>query len=107
MLARFAGASLGLLAFAVSAAAGLLVQNPVSVTLSRSVLALFVFCIIGLLLGSAAQMVIAEHERNRESEIRKRYEKDSTGAGNTGRDDGLDDGTPAEFPEDAGGSAVA
>ena len=51
MVARFAGASLGLLAFATTAVAGLYVGNPPTVTLSRSILALFAFCLIGLLLG--------------------------------------------------------
>ena len=73
MVARYAGAGLGLLAFTITVIAGLLVQNPLTVTLSRSILALFTFCIIGLVLGTAAQMVVAEHEKQRESEIRKRY----------------------------------
>jgi len=73
MVPRYAGASLGLLAFFITITAGLWVRNPVEVILSRSILALFVFCFIGLLLGGAAQMVIAEYERGRESEILKRY----------------------------------
>ena len=85
MVARFAGAGLGLLAFTITTAAGLLVRNPVEVTLSRSILALFFFCIIGLVVGTAAQMVIAEHEKKRQSEIRKRYDNDSAGT---------DDGDP-------------
>ena len=92
MVARFAAASLGLLAFCVSVIAGLFVQNPVTVTLSRSILALFVFCIIGLVLGGAAQMVIAEHERNRQSAIRKQYEEGSTAEAGTGRESGPDGG---------------
>lgn len=68
MVARFTGATLGLFAFTITITAGLLAQNPVAVTLSRSLLALFVFCVVGLLLGSAAQKVIAEHERQRESD---------------------------------------
>ena len=73
MVARFAGAGLGLFAFAVTVVAGLLVRNPVSVTLSRSILALFMFCLIGFILGTAAQLVVAEHAKKRESDIRKRY----------------------------------
>jgi hypothetical protein len=73
MVARFAGAGLGLFAFSVTVVAGLLVQNPVTVTLSRSILALFTFCIIGFILGTAAQLVVAEHARKRESEIKQRY----------------------------------
>jgi hypothetical protein len=73
MVARYAGAGLGLLAFTVTVVAGLAVHNPVTVTLSRSILALFVFCLIGLVLGTAAQMVVAEHGKRRESEITERY----------------------------------
>ena len=92
MVARFSAASLGLLAFCVSLLAGLYVQNPVTVTLSRSIFALFVFCIIGLVLGGAAQMVITEHERNRESAIRKQYEEDSPAQAGTGRQSESDGG---------------
>ena len=77
MVARYAGACLGLLAFTIVIIAGLFTQNPVTVTLSRSVLALFIFCVIGLVLGTAAQKVVAEHERKRESEIRERYRDDA------------------------------
>ena len=80
MIARFAGAMLGLLAFTITAAAGLYVQNPVAVTLSRSILALFIFCVIGLVLGSAAQIVVAEHEKKRESQIEERYRQEPADA---------------------------
>ena len=73
MAARYAGASLGLLAFTIVITAGLIARNPVTVTLSRSIFALFLFCLIGLVLGRVAQVVVAEHEQKRESEIRKRY----------------------------------
>jgi len=73
MIARFAGAVLGLLAFAVTIVAGLWVRNPVTVTLSRSILATLVFCLIGLVLGTMVQLVVAEHERERLAEIRNRY----------------------------------
>ncbi len=80
MIARFAGASLGLLAFSTSTVAGLYVGNPPTVTLSRSILALFAFCIIGLLLGKAAQTVVAEYECNRRAEIERRFRADSGNA---------------------------
>ena len=76
MVARVLGASLGLLAFTITIIAGLWVQNPVTVTLSRSILALFLFCVIGLVLGGAAQLIINEHEREREKEIRTRYHEE-------------------------------
>ncbi|UCE60319.1 MAG: hypothetical protein JSU63_00945 [Phycisphaerales bacterium] len=79
MVARFAGASLGLLAFSITAFAGLYVQNPIAVTLARSILALFVFFFIGLALGGAAELVVREYEKGREADIRKRFEAASTG----------------------------
>lgn len=88
MVARFAGAILGLLAFTISIAAGMLAHNPAEVTLSRSILALFLFFLIGLVLGTAAQAVIAEHERDRESRIQKRYPVDSGGTVDDDPDDG-------------------
>ena len=51
MLARYAGASLGLLAFTIVVTAGLIARYPVTVTPSRSIFALFLFCLIGLVLG--------------------------------------------------------
>ena len=80
MIARFSGALLGLIAFTITVLAGLYAGNSVSVILSRSVLALACFCFIGLILGGAAQLVVAEHERQRESQIRERYQKTPPGA---------------------------
>lgn len=69
MVARYTGASLGLLAFAVSIAGGLLAQNPVTVTLSRGILALFLFFFLGIALGTAAQYVLSEYEGQRMSQL--------------------------------------
>lgn len=77
MVARLAGASLGLFAFTVAVIAGICVQNPVTVTLSRGIFALFLFCGIGLVLGAAAQKVVDEHEHKRESEILDKYRGDA------------------------------
>ncbi|HEY3244216.1 MAG TPA: hypothetical protein VGM03_12790 [Phycisphaerae bacterium] len=66
MVGRITGSALGLLAFAVAVFAGLSVGNPVTVILSRSVWALFIFCFIGFVLGAAAQAVVNEHRRRRE-----------------------------------------
>ncbi len=79
MVPRFTGASLGLLAFATTMVAGLYVGNPPMVTLSRSILALFAFCVIGLLLGRAAQAVVSEYERSRRDEFERRSRADSAG----------------------------
>lgn len=92
MVARFAGASLGLVAFIITITAGLLTRNPVEVTLSRSIFALILFCLIGLLLGTAAQLVVAEYEKNREAEIHKRYHDDSAGTKGSGPNDGASGG---------------
>lgn len=88
MVARFTGAGLGLLAFAVTITAGLLAQVPVEVTLSRSILALFLFCVGGLLLGGAAQHVVDEYQKERESQIRMRFDEEDTATegGKTGSD---------------------
>jgi len=79
MVARVTGASLGLLAFTITVASGLFVHNPVETTLSRGILALILFCILGLLLGGAAQQVIAEHRKQHEASIRDRFRGESAG----------------------------
>ncbi len=84
MVARFAGASLGLLAFSVTIAAGLYANNPPMVILSRSVFALFTFCILGILFGVAAQSVIAEYERSQRSRIERTYRDDELNVDDTG-----------------------
>ncbi|MCH7814509.1 MAG: hypothetical protein IID40_10880 [Planctomycetes bacterium] len=69
MVARYTGACLGLLAFGLTVFVGLAVNNPVTVTLSRAIWALAVFCALGLVLGGIAQMVIHEHARRRHEEV--------------------------------------
>ena len=69
MVARMTGASLGFLAFTVAIVAGMAVGNPVNVTLSRSIYALLIFTVLGMLLGGAAQLVIQEHGRQRDQEM--------------------------------------
>lgn len=98
MVARYAGASLGLLAFAVTIAAGLFAQNPVEVTLSRSILSLFVFFGIGTVLGLAAQRVITEHEEFRGNAIRERYHEKTVDTVD------MEDDIPVESSDGAGGA---
>ncbi len=69
MVARFTGAVLGLMGFGVAALAGIIVGNPISTILSRAVWSLILFCIIGLCVGAAAQLVIAEHEARKRKEL--------------------------------------
>ena len=73
MLARYAGASLALFAFAIVIVAGLWARNPVTTTLSRSLFALFAFFLIGFVLGAAAQMVIDEHRARANAELERKY----------------------------------
>ncbi len=87
VVARYAGAALGLLAFTITIITGLLAQNPVSVTLSRSLLALLLFCLLGLALGTAANMVITEFETSGQADIRKKYRSDSAEAVSGGPDE--------------------
>ncbi len=68
MVARVAGAVLGLLAFSITVFSGLWVHNPIETTLSRALWALCIFCAIGLILGTAAQASINEQIRTRRSE---------------------------------------
>lgn len=103
MVPRFAGACLGLLAFFITITAGLYVRNPVEVILSRSILALFVFCLIGFALGGAAQLAIAEYEKNRRSEIRDRFREDTEGEGEPNAASTVDAVTPAVAGEDTEG----
>ena len=87
MASRFVGSTLGLFAFSVTVLAGLYVRNPVTVILSRSILALFGFFLLGLVIGGAAQRVVDEHLKTREAEIRKLYPRASDlpeGAPSTG-----------------------
>ena len=95
MVTRFSGAGLGLLAFAVTTTAGLIAQVPADVILSRSILALFLFCVMGLLLGGVAQRVIDEHRKGEESRIHARFEESNadTDGGIAGSDS---DETPLE-----------
>ena len=76
MVARYTGASLGLLAFAIAAIGGLYAQNPPYIILSRSIFALFLFCLLGLCLGAVAQMVIDEHAQKNEQRIKDRFRED-------------------------------
>lgn len=73
MIARYSSAMLGLLAFFIVVTAGLFTHNPFTVTLSRSIFALFLFCFIGFVLGSAAQMVVDENMKQRKTKIKKKY----------------------------------
>ena len=67
MAPRSVSATLGLLAFTTTIVAGLWVHNPVAIILSRALIAMFVFCVIGAVMGAAAQVVVREHAASREN----------------------------------------
>ena len=69
MIARYLGAVLGLLAFSLASFAGLAVGNPAQTVLSRALWSLMVFCVIGLAIGMAAQVVINEYEARKAKEL--------------------------------------
>lgn len=75
MASRITGASLGLLAFSISIATGLLARNQPGVILTRAITAMIVFCLIGLAAGAAVSMVVREHVRNREAELEQSMQK--------------------------------
>ena len=68
MIPRYASAFLGLLAFSVTVFAGLAAHNSFRSVLSKALWAMFVFFLIGLVVGGAAQLVVREHVRRREEE---------------------------------------
>jgi hypothetical protein len=59
---------------------GLWVGNSILVTLSRAIGSLALFCIIGLLVGGAAQMVVNDHARRSLGTPESRGGADRTGA---------------------------
>jgi len=63
------GAALGLFAFAVTAALGLLAGNPAEVILLRALWAMVIFCLIGILTGWVASRVLDEHMLDKEREL--------------------------------------
>ncbi|HNO77934.1 MAG TPA: hypothetical protein PKN33_07715 [Phycisphaerae bacterium] len=69
MVARYTGAVLSLFAFGLASIAGLIAGNPPEVVLSRALWALAVFCVIGLAVGAAAQMVLGEYAIERAAAV--------------------------------------
>jgi hypothetical protein len=61
MPAKLAGASLALIAFAVTMAAGLSVDNPASTTLLRGLIAMPIAYFVGWALGSVGARAMREH----------------------------------------------
>ena len=98
-MVRLTGACAGLLAFSVAILRGLSVGNPARVILERAILALILFCIIGMILGRISRVVILEYALNKEKEIMARFrgnpesaDSDDAEAGSLG--DGAANSTP-------------
>jgi len=105
MVGRYAGAFLGLLAFAIVILTGLSAHNPPTVILSRAIWATAIFCVLGLVLGSVAQAVVNEHARHREEAVlgcEPATDGDGTGLGAASP---ADDTVPAEVSGDGAVSA--
>ncbi|MCH7700879.1 MAG: hypothetical protein IID37_04255 [Planctomycetes bacterium] len=92
MVARVAGAVLGLLAFSITVFAGLWVHNPIDTTLSRALWALCIFCAIGLVLGTATQASINEQMRARRAQ---RLDEPASPEGDTVAAEGVEGEEPA------------
>ena len=70
MIARFSGATLGLLAFSIAVFGGLWAGNSATAILSRAIWSLVIFCALGLALGAAAQAIVEEYARRRFDAVR-------------------------------------
>lgn len=74
-MVRLTGACAGLLAFSVAVIRGLSVDNSIEIILQRAIVALIVFCGIGLTLGWMARHIIVEYAMDREKEIMARFKE--------------------------------
>ncbi|MCP4593142.1 MAG: hypothetical protein GY842_20595 [bacterium] len=80
MIARYSGATLGLLAFSIAVLGGLWTGNSVTETLTRAIWSLVIFCALGLAVGTAAQAVVAEFARRRFDAVRAEAEAEAEAA---------------------------
>lgn len=93
---------MGLLAFGATILLGLRAGNPTDVILVRALWALFVFCVIGLVVGYVAYRVLDEHAMRRNRELFGDDEDDEEAVSESGGTEGAPAG---ETP--AGGGAKA
>ena len=75
-MARLTGACAGMLAFSIAIFRGLSVGNPAEIILQRAIIALIVFCLIGLILGGMARRIIVEYALDKEKELMARFQED-------------------------------
>jgi ACR3 family arsenite efflux pump ArsB len=80
-MVRLTGACAGMLAFSVAIIRGLSVGNSAEIILQRAIVALIVFCGIGLILGWMARHIIVEYALNREKEIMARFQEQAPEGG--------------------------
>lgn len=89
---RLCGATLGLLAFAVTIFLGLAAGNSPEAVITRAVWALFVFCFIGLVTGWVAHRVLDEHAMRRHREM---FPEENESGGPTAEPNAEGTGEPA------------
>jgi len=94
MISRRAGAMLGLLAFSVAVAGGLYTDSTMMRTLERGLEALFLFSVLGFVLGCVAERVMHEYERTREAEFENHHVpgSDDKDVVSTGTSEGTSEG---------------
>lgn len=68
-MVRLCGASLALFAFALTVILGLATGNSAEAILQRGLLALFIFCALGMLVGWIGTRVLDEHAVHRQKEL--------------------------------------
>lgn len=68
MLRRTMGV-MGLLAFAITVLGGLSGGNTVEFILPRALWAMAIFCLLGLIVGWAAEMIVQEHQAKQYAEV--------------------------------------
>ncbi len=80
-MARRVMVILGLLAFVVAMVGGLIARNQPETILSRSLEAMGGFCVLGLVIGWAAEHVVREHHQKQREKILGASEKTSSDPG--------------------------
>jgi len=100
-MTRLTGACAGLLAFSVAIFRGLSVGNTVEVILWRAIVALIVFCFMGLILGWMGKRIIVEYALNREKEMMARFQGTEEATEQDESDESTDDSLANSTPQDS------
>ncbi len=80
-MVRLCGASLALFAFALTVILGLATGNSAEAILQRGLLALFIFCALGMLVGWIGTRVLDEHALHRQEELLSAIQAKTQNAG--------------------------